>query len=132
MANPSNIVALFICVVVRQVLGFFWYDRKFLGAAWIQKGKIEIQKNPSLFPLIITSIACSFLTTYVMAHFLFYLHVQTVRSAVRVGFFLWLGFTFSTIVVHNNFANRSIVYTAIDILHDLGATIVTAILLTIL
>src|SRR3989338_1956537 len=100
MITPTiNYFAVIAAVIANQVLGFTWYGPLF-GKLWrglsgISEKQVAEQKKKvmkSMGPTFAIAALGSFVMAYVLAHFVDYVEATTIRGAVSLAFWLWLGF----------------------------------------
>lgn len=101
-----NWLALFLVVILHQVLGFFWYGPLF-SKAWLKEmgKKMEnFQTSNRGFGL---SVLSSALLGFMMANVIAWAGVSTVMGGVEVGFLVWLGFIGATTLLNVVFEDSS-------------------------
>jgi hypothetical protein len=104
-----NWLAIFILVVVHQVLGFLWYSPFVLGAAWIDAVGITPEEidsaNPTPFGL---AIAASLALNVTLAWLFTRLYVTSAISGMWIAFICWLGFFVLNSAADSAFEGESI------------------------
>lgn len=110
---PSiNIWAVLLATVAAMVVGFIYYHPKVLGSSWMKAightpETVAQGPRPWVYPLL---IVCAFVTAWVLAgavwiSFEFY-GGSFLLNALVTGWILFIGFTFSRVVVHDAFDPR--------------------------
>ena len=96
-AVSVNYWAILVAAVVSHVLGFLWFGPLF-GKQWaalmgFNKKKMQEAKKKGMPPQTwILMVVGTLLTSYVLAHFVKYLNAVNVVDAMKLGFWLWIGF----------------------------------------
>ncbi len=111
MDAQVNWLAIVLATVASMVVGFVWYAKPVFGEVW---GKLvgldekKMQQGAGI--AIIQALVASFVTAYVLAHitYLSYVFFQDtyIEAALATSFWVWLGFSATTIVTHNAFEQR--------------------------
>lgn len=98
-----------------------------MEASGLREDQFESGKGASLAPFAITLVAQSVMA-WVLAGLLLHLHRSgmgmTARSGALSGFFIWLGFIATTLVVNHQFQMRKTALTVIDGGHWLGVMLI--------
>lgn len=91
-----NYVAVLLATVASFVIGGLWYSPMLFAKAWMREmGKSEEEvKRAGGFPVgpMVGGFIATFVTAYVLAHFVYYVGAMTVMDGVQLGFWIWLGF----------------------------------------
>ena len=95
-----NYWAVIVAAVAQMVVGSLWYGPLF-GKVWMvgmgfTMEKMEEMKKQGMGALYAVQAVGSLIAVYVLAHFVDYLVVTTVGGAVRLAFWVWLGFFATT------------------------------------
>ena len=104
MDTGINYLAVFVAGVAAYAVGAIWYSPVGFGKQWMKMmhlSKDDMGKMP-LTPAQAMSLGFVFtmLMSYVFAHFVVYIGVQDVPTALTLGFWTWLGFGF-TVLAHS-------------------------------
>ncbi len=111
MSVEINWIAVLLAVVVSMVVGFVWYSKGVFGAVWMKLANISDQdmKKGMAGPMV-AAVLGSLLTAYILAHVAFLSHAFFKNSffmdAVNTAFWLWLGISATTLVIHNSFEHK--------------------------
>jgi hypothetical protein len=108
LAGQPDLKAVFAAVLVMQALGFLFYAPQTLGRAWMQAWKLKPSKvnakDPVPFVLSIVQAAVAAMSLdYLMRH----LGWTSVGGGLRLGLYIWTGFTLGTLATHYRFARVS-------------------------
>lgn len=127
-----NWIAVLLAFVSSMVIGFIWYMPAVLGRRWMQAiGKTEedlknIDGGAGIWaPMMVSAAVTSILLAILIS-------ALDVNSAVGGGFFALMAalvFRAGGHVIHNGFAGRPTVVTAIDSGHDIVAMTVAGVLI---
>lgn len=105
-AVTLNYAAIFVCGLVYMGIGMIWYGGLF-SKPWAQavgidtgnKHKMEEMKKKSI-PAMVGSFFCSLVMAYVLSHFIDYAMAKTALEGAITGFWIWLGFNATLILVN--------------------------------
>lgn len=107
-----NWLAVLLAGLSSLVVGSIWYAKPVFGNLWIKLAKIDekkMAKNPAR-PIAISTLL-SLLAAFVIAHVAglsnaFY-DASALSAALTTAFWLWLGISATTVVIHDIFDNKS-------------------------
>lgn len=111
MSVEINWVGVLLAVVVSMVVGFVWYSKGVFGGVWMKLANISDKdmKKGMAGPMAATILG-SLMTAYILAHVAFLSHAFFKNSffmdAVNTAFWLWLGISATTLVIHNSFERK--------------------------
>ncbi|HEY2824847.1 MAG TPA: DUF1761 domain-containing protein, partial [Gemmatimonadales bacterium] len=105
-AFPINVVALLVAVVVKVAIGWLWYSpalffRRWRTLAGLEQLSME-QMQQGMGKGIAITLAADAVMAYVLVHATHYAGAQGPLQGAAVGFFTWLGFVFTTMMVSAN------------------------------
>jgi hypothetical protein len=106
MNNKINHLAVWILVVVHQLIGWGWYS--VFGEMWLNyhaKTMTDIERTHSFVPYVIAIIASIFVN-YALAWLFAKLHVAHALTGLKIAIVCWFAFLFveySTIAVFSAF-----------------------------
>jgi hypothetical protein len=106
MNNKINHLAVWILVVVHQLIGWGWYS--VFGEMWLNyhaKTMTDIERTHSFVPYVIAIIASIFVN-YALALLFAKLHVAHALTGLKIAIVCWFAFLFveySTIAVFSAF-----------------------------
>ena len=116
-----NHVAVFVAVILHQVLGFLWYGVFFLDP-WLKGlGKRYIDVDPVDPAHLAVDVITWWIAAYVIAWLVNRTGITTAVGGMKLGALLWLGIAVATLVPHYAFAGLSPVVTIIDSANTLVA-----------
>ena len=121
MSVEVNWIAVFLATVSAMVVGFVWYAPNVFGNAWMRLAGLEdpAKRKKGMFGAMAASVLGSLLTAYVLAHVAFMAHYFYKNSffmdSVTTAFWLALGFTFTTLIIHNSFEQKPWKLTALAV-----------------
>jgi hypothetical protein len=92
-----NYPAVAVSALAYWALGALWYspllfERPFVALKGYTPEQVEAVRAASHAGEIGAALAVSFVTAYVLAHFVKFTGAETVKSGALTGFWLWLGF----------------------------------------
>lgn len=110
-----NHVAVWILVLLQQVIGAVWYSPYAFAGKWVElvgrsMGDFE---NAGLMPYFV-SILSAIITTYIIAYLFKKLGVENFISGMFYAFIFWFGFLFTELTTFNSFELRPFGLTFID------------------
>jgi hypothetical protein len=96
-----NYLVVLVAAIAAYAVGAIWYSPIGFGKQWMKLSGIskdDMHKMP-LTPVQAMSLGFLFtlLISYVFAHFVVYIGVTDLPSALTLGFWAWLGFGFTTL-----------------------------------
>ena len=96
-----------------MVVGSIWYARGVFGNTWARLAGVNMDRRPTaneMTWLMGLTLVASFITAYVLAHFVFLAHAffkdSWMTDALTTAFWAWLGFTACRIFTHDIFEGR--------------------------
>lgn len=125
-----NHAAVWILVLVHQIIGAVWYSPFFFAEKWVEfTGKsMSDFSNASIVPYFI-SIAASIITTYTIAYLFKKLSVANFVTGMYYAFIFWFGFLFVELATFNSFELRPFGLTLINGFKSLVTFLVTGFVL---
>ncbi|HEX7028752.1 MAG TPA: DUF1761 domain-containing protein [Gammaproteobacteria bacterium] len=117
--NRINHRAVWLLVVVQQLLSFAWYSPYLFGFKWINLAGYRLSAVPpadtvAFYKPFLISICASALVCYGLAVLFKRLNVTCASRGVILASGCWIAFSFSPLFTHNEFANRPWALTLID------------------
>jgi len=94
MNTRVNHVAVWVMVVVHQLIGFGWYAA--FGEVWLQlhaKTMTDIERNHDVAPYVV-AIACAIFVNYALAWLIGRLNATSALGGFRVALVCWFCFLF--------------------------------------
>lgn len=106
-----NYWGVLLAAVSSMIIGAIYYSPGLYGAAWKRVAKIDEKvykrDTPRLMPLMFIA---ALLGAFVMAHFVFIVHAfykdSWMAAGVTTSLWVWAGFSFTTLLVHNALDQR--------------------------
>ena len=107
MPNVSiNWLALVAAALINMVIGSIWYSKSGFGKPWAKAtGRHPGEMANGNLGYALTA-AGSLVQAWILVHFVRYAGALDFISGAEAGFFLWLGFTAITSLVHHVFEGR--------------------------
>ncbi len=96
MFSDVSLIAVGLAAVASMAIGFAWYSPALFGNPWmklrgITKKTMEDMKD-EMQKIYGLSFVGGLVQTYVLAHYVGFFGADTIRDAVSVAFWPWLGF----------------------------------------
>ena len=124
-----NRVAVFVAVVLHQVLGFLWYG-VFFAKPWLAGlGKTLADMNPNDPMPYILDVVGWILASLVMAWLVVRLDIRTAAACALLGIALWLGLMLPALLPRYAFIGLKPIVMAIDAADLLVASLITGAIL---
>jgi hypothetical protein len=125
-----NLWAVLLAAAASFVFGGVWYgalSQQWMAAAGLTEQQVKGSGGPSPWPFVITFIAQAVMA-WTLAGILLHLSRSgipaTLKNGVMSGFFVWLGFIATTLVVNHQFQMQKPALTLIDCGHWLGVMLI--------
>lgn len=106
-----NWLAIVSATVVAMVVGAIWHSKPVFGKQWQRLVGLtdkDLEKNG--WAPIVLAIPVTFVTAYVLAHVAYisfsFFDVSFLSAALQTAFWAWLGFSLTTLVMHNAFEGK--------------------------
>jgi hypothetical protein len=125
MNNKINHAAVWILVVVDQLIGWLWYSDKVFGGRWTAyHGKImtDIDQDKFDFMPFVISIAAAIAINYTIAWLIGRLNIQSAGGGLRKALICWFAFLFmpyATIEAFSAFGRNPAEIVLINMGHNL-------------
>lgn len=90
-----NYWAVLVAGVAAVAIGMAWYSPMLFGKQWMMlEGRDPSAMQGMKFPLqsMLIQLVASLVTAYVLAHFAYVWGVASAAEALKLGFWVWLGF----------------------------------------
>ena len=131
-----NYWAVLVAGVASMVVGFLWYSQALFGKAWMEasgltKEKLDEAKRKGMGKTYFVSTILSFVTAYVLAHFMVLLSVTTTGGALQLAFWIWLGFMMPIIAGDVLYGGRTMKLFWVNALYQLVSFLVMGIILAL-
>jgi hypothetical protein len=120
MGVETNWIGVVLAVIAAMVVGFIWYSDGVFGATWRRLAGLDSAKmrKGMAGPLLATVIG-AILTAYILAHVAYLSHAFFKNSffmdSVNSAFWLAIGISATTLLIHNSFERKPWKLTAISI-----------------
>lgn len=113
MGVPSvevSLISIFVTAIVGMAIGGLWYSQLLFGDVWMKlsgmsKKELAQAKQKGTGKMYAAAFIVTFISAYVLAHFVQYVTTTTFVEGMQLGFWLWLGFVMpvqSSIVLWEN------------------------------
>ena len=115
-----NWIAVVLATVSAMAVGFVWYSKNVFGTVWMRLAGLDQDKmKKRVIGPMLSAVIGSLLTAYILAHVSFLAHEFFKNSffmdAVNTSFWLALGISATTLVIHNSFEQKPWKLTALAI-----------------
>src|SRR5436305_405208 len=120
MSIEINSLGVVLAAVSSMVIGFIWYSRGVFGTVWMKLAGIDQDgMKRGMFGAMIATILSSLLTAYILAYMAYISHAFLKNTffmdSVTTAFWLALGISATTLVVHNSFEKKPWKLTALSV-----------------
>jgi hypothetical protein len=129
MGVEVNWIGIILAVVAAMAVGFVWYSEGVFGPVWrrLAGHDADKAKKGMAGPMVATIIG-AVLTAYILAHMAYLSHAFFKNSffmdSVNTAFWLAIGISATTLLIHNSFERKPWKLTAISIGNRLVSLIV--------
>lgn len=132
-----NLVAVLLAALSSFVVGFIWYSKPLFGTAWSKMVRLDdTQQKKGMVKAMITAGVASLLTAYVLAHVAYlsnsYFGNSFLQDSLSTAFWLWLGISATTIVMHDAFEQRRRKLTLMNLGNQLATMLVMGLIIGLL
>jgi hypothetical protein len=115
-----NWIGVGLAVVAAMAVGFVWYSKGVFGTVWMKLAGLDQDKmKKGMFGAMVSALIGSLLTAYILAHMAFLAHAFFKNSffmdSVNTAFWLALGISATTLVIHNSFEHKPWKLTALAV-----------------
>ncbi|MEJ0073778.1 MAG: DUF1761 domain-containing protein [Candidatus Saccharibacteria bacterium] len=117
-------------------MGGIWYSQGVFGKTWGRLANLKMDgkmTSANMAPLLLIQLASSFITAYVLAHFVFVMHYffkdAWVTDAFVTAVWAWLGFTAARLATHDLFEGRRKKLTLLNLSHELVNLVVMGLII---
>lgn len=106
-----NWLAVMLAGLSSMIVGSIWYAKPVFGTLWAKLAKLdEKTMAKGAGRAIAIAVVMSLLMAYILAHVSAlsraYFEVSTLAASLQTAFWLWLGISLTTVVVHDVFEKR--------------------------
>jgi hypothetical protein len=130
--TKHNHIAIFVAVILHQVIGFLWYSEFFFVHQWMaglgKKASDSDMSNPAPFS---ADIAGWFFASYFISWLVQRTQIQSFNQAVGLAVLLWVGVALPLLAPHYLFAGIHTSVLMIDAMNALVQLAVTCCLLAV-
>jgi len=134
-----NWIGVFAATLSSMVVGGIWYSNRVFGKKWAKLAGVKMggkMTARNMAPLLVVQLLVSFITAYILAHFVFLTHSFFANSwlmdSVTTAFWAWLGFTAVRLLTHDMFEGRRKKLTLLNGAHELVTLLVMGLVLGLL
>lgn len=120
-----NWKGILAATIAAMVIGTIWYARSVFGSQW-QKlvGLKDSDMKKGMAKGMIIMLVMALVSAYVLARFVVIANPQTYMEALKLGFWLWLGFVATYAIGGGVFEKRSTTLIAINLGNQLVTLLV--------
>ncbi len=133
MTTEMNHLAVFVTALAMFGLGAVWYSPALFGKKWqklVGKSDEELKQADSKKIFGVAFLAY-LIASYVLAHFVLFTEAGTPTTGFQTGFWVWLGFVATTLLINNLFQRQSLQLWAIDASFNFFAFCIGGVILAI-
>lgn len=125
MEVDVNWLAVLLAGLSSMVVGATYYAKPVFGNTWMKLAKLDEKKlgNPgkAMALALVMSLIMSFVIAHVAAISRPFYEVSALSAALTTAFWLWLGISLTTVVIHDLFERRPLKLTFITIAYQFFA-----------
>ena len=119
-----NYLAVVLAMVSSMVVGATWYSMKVFGKKWAALARVDMEKAGSnVWQPIATAVVAGLVLAYILAHVSYlsnhFFGNSFLQDSLTTAFWLWLGVSVTTTIVHDGFEGRPHLLTLITVSHQL-------------
>lgn len=90
---PINYLALVVAAVARFLFGWLWYSPLLFGRSWMALTNCDPEEMKRRMPVLAAAdLISNFVMAFVLVHAVHYAGANGAGQGAAVGFFNWLGF----------------------------------------
>ncbi len=123
-----NWVAIALATIASMAVGFVWYAKPVFGKDWMKLVKLDEKKQQAgAAKAILQATVAGFISAYVLAYITYMSHSYYhpigwfwMSDAMITAFWLGIGISATTVVVHNAFEQRPFKLTLITVGHQMA------------
>lgn len=120
MSVEISWLGVVLATVASMAVGFVWYSRGVFGPTWMKLAGLDQAKmKKGMFGPMLAALLGSLLTAYILAHVSYLAHAFFRNSffmdTVSTAFWLALGISATTLVIHNSFEQKPWKLTALAV-----------------
>ncbi len=110
MEVDVNWLAVVLAGLSSLVVGSIFYAKPVFGNTWMKLAKLDGKKMGNGASSIALALVMSLVTAFIIAHVAaisrpFY-EVSALSAALTTAFWLWIGVSLTTVVIHDSFEHR--------------------------
>lgn len=125
MQVDVNWLAVLLAGLSSMAVGATFYAKPVFGNTWMKLAKLDEKKlgNPgkSLALAVIMSLVMAFVIAHVAAISRPFYEVSALSAALTTAFWLWIGISLTTVVIHDSFEHRPMKLTFITVAYQFFA-----------
>ena len=110
--------AVFTAASLGMIIPAVWYAPKLFGAKWMALSGLSDEQLKGQGATYALAALCSVLTAFAMAGFFNFIGSQTFVQGALAGLQLWVGFTFTQVLMDYRFAQKPWPLTLINVGHS--------------
>ena len=115
-----NWLAVLLAGLSNMVVGTIWYSKSVFGNMWMKwVGLDEKKMKQGSAKAIATAVVASLLTAFVLAHVSAlskaFFGVTPLEASLTTAFWLWIGISATTVVIHDAFEQRPMKLTLLTV-----------------
>lgn len=132
-----NWLAVLLAGLSNMVVGMIWYSKSVFGTMWMKwVGLDEKKAAKGSAKAIAIAVVASILTAFVLAHVSAlskaFFGVTPLEASLTTAFWLWLGISATTVVIHDSFEQRPMKLTLLTISNQLVMLLVMGLIIGLL
>jgi len=139
MVASINWWGVILATIASMAIGGIWYSQGVFGKTWAKLAGLKMDGKMTagnMAPLLLIQFAASFITAYILAHFIFFMHHfyqdGWIEDGLVTAIWAWLGFTAARLATHDMFEGRRKKLTALNLSHELITLVVMGLIIGVL
>ncbi len=131
-----NYWAVLAAAIAQMIIGMFWYSPKVFGKQWMMwsgmtEEKMKATKDKGMGKTYFAAFVGALVASYVLAHFVAYVHAADFGGAIYLAFKIWLGFMATKSLSSVLWEGRPTKLYLLNTIHDLVSISVMSVILAL-
>jgi hypothetical protein len=115
-----NYIAILLAAIASMVIGALWYSPLLFAKPWMRMiGKTEedLKKDGGMGSGGLNyaiAMGGSLIAAFILAQFVYLMDAKTIVSGIKLGLWIWVGFTATSTFTHYSFSGRPLKLALLD------------------